>query len=84
MTREEGLGRALEVRLTVAGRFVDAVGSAIVGAEDLLVLAGGGVARRETLDRLLGWHGFRAGREVARACDRELSTKGSHRHPWWT
>ena len=47
MTREEGLGRALEVRLTVeAGRLVDAVGSAIVGAEDLLVFAGG-IARRD-------------------------------------
>jgi len=43
MTREEGLGRVVEARLTVgAGRFVDAVGSAIVGAEDLLVFAGGG------------------------------------------
>lgn len=42
MTREEGLGRALEARLTVgAGRLVDAVGSAIVGAECLLVFAGG-------------------------------------------
>lgn len=42
MTREEGLGRAVEARLAVeAGRLVDAVGSAIVGAEDLLVIAGG-------------------------------------------
>ena len=80
MTREEGLGSALEARLTVeAGRLVDAVGSAIVGAEDLLVFAGG-IARRE---RCWGGMGFRAGREVARACDRELSTKGSHPHPWW-
>ena len=46
MTREEGLGRAVEVRLAVeAGRLVDVVGSAIVDAEDLLVFAGG-IARR--------------------------------------
>ena len=43
MTREEGLGRAVEVRLAVeAGRLVDVVGSAIMGADDLLVFAGGG------------------------------------------
>ena len=55
MTREEGLGRAVEVRLAVeAGRLVDVVGSAIMGADDLLVFAGGGGYSCE----MSGWHGF--------------------------